>query len=73
MEKIDSWFTPAIRKWIYGIATAALPLLVLYGILDENAVPLWTALVGAFLVPGMAAVHTNTSRGDGAPERTWAD
>jgi len=25
------------RKWIYGICLAAVPLLVLYGVIDESA------------------------------------
>lgn len=50
----------ATRAWIYRVATAALPLLVIYGIVDEQTAPLWLAAVGALLVPGLAAANTST-------------
>ena len=49
------WLTPARRRWIYGIATAVLPLLISLGWLDHEAAPLWLAVIGSVLVPGMAA------------------
>ncbi|OYO16296.1 hypothetical protein CGZ94_04975 [Enemella evansiae] len=50
--------TPAARRWLYGIALAALPLLIVYGILTETTAPLWGALAGAILVPGVAIANT---------------
>ena len=49
---------PAVRRWIYGIALAVGPILVAYGLLDEQSWPLWVALVGAVLVPGLAVANT---------------
>ena len=57
--------TPAVRRWIYGVATAVLPILVAYGILDERRAPLWVALLGSLLVPAMAFAHTGTSTQSG--------
>lgn len=45
------------RKWIYGVCLAAVPLLVLYGVIDEAAAPLWVALIGALIAPSLALTH----------------
>lgn len=42
------------RKWIYAVCLAAVPLLVLYGVIDEAAAPLWIALIGAIVAPSLA-------------------
>lgn len=65
--------TPARRRAIYIIATAVLPLLIGYGLLDAERAPLWAALVAAFLVPGMAAMHTDPSTPTGEPEMEYAE
>lgn len=59
--------TPAVRQWIYGVAMVALPLLVAYGVLDDAQAPLWAAVIGAVLVPGLALTHTDRSTASGAP------
>jgi len=59
-----SYLTPARRRRVYGIALAVVPLLVLYGILDEQSAPLWIALVSAVVVPGLAVAHVNDDRED---------
>lgn len=46
-----------VRKWVYGISLAVIPLLVAYGVLDEAAAPLWVALVGAVVAPGLALAN----------------
>ena len=58
-----------IRKWIYGITLAGIPLLVVYGIVDESAAPLWVALVGAILAPGLALANITP---DPTAEEYWA-
>ena len=55
--------TPAVRRWVYGIAIAALPLLIAYGILDEQTAPLWAAAIGAILVPTLAVTHVDAEPG----------
>lgn len=45
------------RKWIYAICLAAVPLLVLYGVIDEASAPLWVALIGAVVAPSLALAN----------------
>lgn len=47
-----------VRRWLYGIATALVPLLVAYGILDEAVAPLWVALAAQVLATATAYAHT---------------
>ena len=39
------------RKWIYGVCLAVVPLLVVYGVIDGEAAPLWIAMIGAIVAP----------------------
>lgn len=41
--------TPAVRRWIYGIAIAAFAVLVFYGVIEAEASPLILALILAIL------------------------
>lgn len=48
------------RKWLYGVASAAVPLAVLYGAIRPEDAPAWLALAGAVLgvaAPVMALTH----------------
>lgn len=45
------------RKWLYGIALTVVPLLVAYGVVTEDAAPLWIALIGSLLAPTLALTH----------------
>lgn len=54
--------TPTVRRWIYGVAIAALPLLISWGVITENDAPLYAAVVGAILVPSLAVA--NVQEGD---------
>jgi hypothetical protein len=45
------------RKWVYTISLALIPLLVFYGVISEDAAPLWLALIGAVIAPVMALTH----------------
>lgn len=47
------------RAWIYRVLTAAVPLVIAYGIVDEQTAALWLGLVGAMLGTGLAAVNTS--------------
>jgi hypothetical protein len=60
---IDKYLTRDVRKWLYGVSLAAVPLLVAYGVLDEAAAPLWIALVASVLAPTLALTHL-TPEGD---------
>jgi len=45
------------RKWVYTLSLALIPLLVFYGVISEDAAPLWIALIGAVIAPTMALTH----------------
>ncbi|WP_454921406.1 phage holin [Actinomyces naeslundii] len=47
---------PAVRKWIYGIASAALAVLGVYGIVSGEQITAWSGLASA--ITGLAAVNT---------------
>ncbi|UQE73831.1 hypothetical protein MYK68_13940 [Gordonia sp. PP30] len=60
--------TPAVRQRIYLVLTAALPILVAYGVLADTEVAMWLALGSAVLGTGgfaMAAVNTPSARHHG--------
>ena len=59
------YLTPSRRRWIYGIAIAALPLLIAYGVLDDSTAAVWAAVLGAVLVPGLALGHVTDAPEDG--------
>jgi predicted exporter len=46
-----------IRRWVYGIALAGIPLLVAFGIIEESQAPLWVAFIGAVVAPGLALAN----------------
>lgn len=46
------------RRYIYGVATGALPLLIAAGYVADNIAPLVVAFIGSILVPGLAASNT---------------
>ena len=46
-----------VRKWLYLVSLAVIPLLVFYGVITEDAAPLWVALVGSILSPTLALTH----------------
>lgn len=52
------WLPQNIRRRLYLITSAALPLLVAYGIISDTVAPLWAGLAFAALVAPLAAAHT---------------
>lgn len=57
--------SPTTRRYIYGVAVAILPLLIAYGVIEEQTAPLWVAALGSILVPGMAWSNTTPPPGGG--------
>ena len=56
---------PKTRLYVYGIAGAAAPLLVAYGIVSEQDAALWLSLAGSILATGglgIAAANVPTDR-----------
>lgn len=47
------------RRYVYGIMTAVLPILVGYGIIENKDAPLFIALLGSVLVPQLAMQNTS--------------
>lgn len=64
---MSKFFTRETRKWIYGICLAVVPLLVLYGVIDEAAAPLWIAVIGAVVAPTLALTHLTPKEGPDEP------
>ena len=56
------WLTPDVRRWLYGIATALVPILVVYGVIESSTAPMWVALVASVLGTGTTLAHV--PRGD---------
>lgn len=48
------------RRWLYGVVTAVIPLLVIYGIMEEATAPLWIALAAQVFATGTAYKNTPT-------------
>ena len=46
-----------VRRWLYGILLAGVPLLIVYGVVDDATGPLWIALGGAMLAPTLALAY----------------
>lgn len=48
------------RAYYYGIVTAAAPIAVAYGVIEDSTVPMWLGLAAAVLGTGMARANTST-------------
>lgn len=49
--------SPDVRRWIYGIATAALAVLGVYGIVSGEQIAVWSLLASA--ITGLATANTS--------------
>jgi hypothetical protein len=49
------------RAWLYRILTAAVPLLIAHGAMEEQTATLWLALAAATLGLGLATANTSTT------------
>lgn len=67
LNKIQAALTPARRKWAYGVTTAGLTVLGVYGLVTTDQAAAWALLAAA--VTGMATSHTDTTTTDGMPRR----
>lgn len=56
-ERVN-WLTPQVRGWLYGVLTALIPLLITYGVVDQQSAPLWLALAASILGTSTALAHT---------------
>lgn len=46
---MSKFFTPTVRRWIYGVSIAAVPVLVYFKVLPAEAAPVILPLVLAVL------------------------
>lgn len=63
-ETLTELIPPPVRSWLYGIATAIIPLLSAYGVISDQTAPLWIALAGAILATSTALAYRPTRKGD---------
>jgi hypothetical protein len=58
------------RRHLYMVSLAVIPLLVFYGVIAQEAAPLWIAIVGAIVAPSVALNHITPNDADvaSAPE-----
>jgi hypothetical protein len=49
---------PAVRRWLYGVVVAMIPVLVLFGLISPESVQLWLNLAAAVLGLGTTALAT---------------
>lgn len=57
--------SPQVRQYLYTVVTFAIPILVVYGVVDAEQVALWLALAAAVLGTGTAGVAIKRQRNDG--------
>lgn len=48
------------RAWIYRVSLAVIPLLIAFGVVQNEDAALWVALAGAVLNTGLATANTST-------------
>lgn len=60
---MSEYLSPAVRAYLYRIATAVAPVLVLYGVLSETEVAAFLGVLVAVLGTGTASAYTPRPRG----------
>lgn len=61
-------FTPATRKWVYGIVAAGIPILVLFGTVAAEDVQVWLNFAAATLGLGAAGLALPNTPTEDAPD-----
>jgi hypothetical protein len=51
-----------VRAWLYRVLTAAVPLMIGYGVVSEQQSVLWVSLVASVLGTGTATAYTSTKK-----------
>ncbi|MCG7610324.1 hypothetical protein [Mycobacterium sp. CnD-18-1] len=63
LDKIAAKLTdPKTRLWLYTVASALLAVLVGYGVVEADKVPLWLGLFAAVGMVGNGTAAVNTRR-----------
>jgi hypothetical protein len=53
---IEKFWTPGRRAWLYGVATALVPVLTAYGLVTPNMGGAWLMVVAAILSMGSSTL-----------------
>lgn len=59
-DKIARAFPQRVRAYMYRLFTAAVPIAIAYGAIEDETAPLWVGFGGALLAIGTASVNTST-------------
>ena len=51
-----SWLTPEVRSWIYNVSIAVIPLLVMFGVFDQEVAGQVALIIAAMLGMGSNAL-----------------
>lgn len=54
--------SPPVRRWLYGVCLALVPVAVIYGILTDEEAAVWLGLAGALLSSATAITHVQDER-----------
>ncbi len=65
MLPLRTIITPAVRQYLYFVLLALMPILVSYGVITKDALPLWIAFGGALLGLGTAGAAVTGQRRNG--------
>lgn len=57
MENFRKVFTPSVRRWLYRVLIALLPILTAAGIITEDMAPMVAGLIAAALAIGVADIN----------------
>lgn len=65
---IEDFWTAKRRAWLYGIATAAVPVLTAYGLVTSNEGGVWLMLIAAILGTSSSALASKNVTPDEGDE-----
>ena len=68
MKTTKFYLKPLFRKWVYGIAVAALGVAFVYKWVDAQQLAAWMVFAGAVI--GMAFINVDPTVPSGMPEQT---
>lgn len=54
-----------VRRWLYNVALAGIAVAAVYGLVDQEQVPLWTTLIVALLAVPVGTARRHVSPDDG--------
>jgi hypothetical protein len=65
---IEKFWTPGRRAWLYGVATALVPVLTAYGLVTPDMGGTWLMVVAALLSMGSSTLALQNVPSAEAPE-----